>query len=619
MNDKIRPSRRNAFLIALLIVLIPLGAFAIWRTQESGKKARAENAARLAAGVAALNAQGKIREARDVARQWTDLQTDNPDAWRELGVAAAAQGDFTAAKMALQKAVALNPEDGAAQLTLGGLYFAQKEYVASETACRAALKRDPKNVQASLGLARALLAQNKFRDEAETAARNALNGQSGVALVRFTLSDALLKRGDRAGATEALTEARRGLALDPSNTVGYDLMATASRVLGDAAAERRASETAKAIREYRPGAEMPDPIRLARGEAQLEGGRNNEALAEFLPVLRRDIANAGALEGAGLAVWQLGDRATASGYLAEALRHDPDRVRARLALGVSSFESGLYGGAQRHFLRVTEIQPDNAPAWRYLGQTYVARQLHEAEAEAALRHAVALDSGNPQYLMDFADILKTNNKWQEAEKSYRQALALTPDSAEVTGRFGAFLSQAPLDAAKRAEAKTLLEKSLRLAPDEPFNEFNLGRLLVDEEKYAEAVPQLEAATKFGQGRTKDVWSLLGRAYGRLGKTDKAAAALAAADKIQRESDAYDRAVERLSSDLNNPAFRLEMARASVVRGEATRALAEYDSYLRRKPDDAMIKKERAEYAASLKAAGKYPDMTLYNRLNVSAK
>lgn len=619
MSDKIRPSRRTAFLIALLIVLIPVGAFAVWRARESGKKARAENAARLAAGVAALNAQGKIREARDVARQWTDLQPDNADAWRELGVAAAAQGDFAAAKTALQKAVVLNPQDSAAQLTLGGASFAQKEYAASETACRAALKRDPKNPQASLGLARALLAQNKFRDEAETAARNALDGQSGVALARFTLADALCKRGDRATATEALTEARRGLALDPANPVGYDLIATASRVLGDVAAERRASETAKAIREYRPGAEMPDPIRLARGEAQLEAGRNNEALTEFLPILRRDITSAGALEGAGLAVWQLGDHATAGGYLTEALRYDPDRVRARLALGVSSFESGLYGGAQRHFLRVTQIQPDNAPAWRYLGQTYVARQLHETEAEAALRHAAALDGENPQYLMDFADILKTNNKLGEAEKFYRQALALAPDSAEVTGRFGAFLSQTPLDAAKRVEAKTLLQKSLRLAPDEPFNQFNLGRLLVEEEKYAEAVTYLEAATKHGQGRTKDVWSLLSRAYGRLGRTDKAKEALAAADKIQQESDAYDRAVERLGSDLNNPAFRLEMARASAVRGEATRALAEYDSYLRRKPNDAAIKKERADYAAALKSAGKFPDMTLYNRLNVSAK
>jgi tetratricopeptide (TPR) repeat protein len=604
-------------LAAILLLLLPTGAYTLSQVRENGVRARAEAAARFAAAADALTRQGKRVEARDLLRNWTEIQPANAAAWRAYGTMAAALSDLSAAETALQKAVSLNPQDGEAHLTLGGVHFARNDFDRSEAACRAALSLLPDKAQARLGLARALVRQNKRLSEAESLARQAARDDAGVALTHFTLAETLLAQGKGTAARDAVV---RGLALDPANAHGFDLLARANRLTGDAAGERKAAETADVIRRYVPASgAIPAPIRLAAGEHLLEQGKYREALAEFVAVIERDAANAGALEGAGIALWALNDKATGSAYLTECLRADAGRVRARVALGLEAYQSGLYQAATRHFTRITEVQPRNALAWHALGQTLVARQLHDIEAEAALRQAVEIEPTNPRYWLDLAAALKTNNKTAEAEDAYRRGLALAPDDPEVTARVGAFLAQLPPDPAKRAEARTLLETSLRATPEEPYTQYHLGRLLVEQGEYAGGVRLLESASRNGQGGTKDVWAVLARGYRHLKQREKAEAALAEADRIQRSRDRYDRAVERLSSNMNDLAARLEMARASAGRDDMRRALAEYATYLRRRPEDLGVKQERDTLIAALKKAGKYPDMTLYQRLNLSAR
>jgi cytochrome c-type biogenesis protein CcmH/NrfG len=608
-------SKRTASLSVLLLILVPTGIYVTLRVQESARKARDEFAAKMTESTTALLQQEKYPEARQAAQQWTQVQPDSGIAWRELGIAALGTGDLQTAQPALEKAVTMSPQDSEAQVVLGNIYFKKKDFSKAETAYRTGVKLTPDSPDAMLGLARALIVQNKDLPEAETCATKAANANSGSAFPYFTLTEARI--GLRKG-PEAKVAVNRGLALDPANPGGYDLLARVDDLLGDASAQAKAATLAEAIRQYKPGApDIPDPVRVARGEALLEEEHYKEALGEFILVARHDITNAGALEGAGIALWQLNAKATASAYLKEALRLDPDRVRAGITLGVVAYENGLYEGAIRFLKRVTEVQPRNALAWHALGQAYVARQLHDIEAEAALRQATSLDEKNPVYLMDLADALKTNGKLAEAEVMYRRALALAPSEPETCARFGAFLAQLPPDPKNRSEAQTLLETALKSDPTYSFCQYQLGRLFVEEEKYAEGVPLLEKATANGNGRTKDVWSVLARAYRNLGQREKEATALATADKIQQEHDRYDRAVERLSSNLNDPGARLEMARASAERGEMTRALAEYASYLRHVPGDKAVAGERDQFVMVLKAAGKYPDMDLYYNLNTS--
>jgi superkiller protein 3 len=602
-------------LFVFLLLLIPVGIVTVRQIQESQKRANTEFAKELSRSIQSLFQAGKLPEARSAAKQWITLQPENAQAWREYGTMSAAVGDFAEARLALDKAIALKPLEGEAYLTLGGVLFAQKDYPTAEAACRKAVELMPNNAQAVLGLTRVLLIQKQKLPEAETLARKVAQLEAGVAINHFTLGQALLGQNKGKEARQAVL---RGIALDPANPNGYDLLAQANQQIGDGAGAKKATAEAEAIRKFVPGSEtIPLPVRVARGEALLDKESYSDALAEFIEVIRRDKTQAGALEGAGLALWQLNDRTTGSTYLTEAIRQDPGRVRSRIALAIAAYENGQYEGAARLLKPVTEQQPNNAMAWHLLGRARATQQMHDTEAETALRRAVGIEEQNLTYLMDFADTLKTNNKLAEAEAAFRKALALSPNEPEINGRFGAFLATLP-EPEKQAEAQKLLESALKSTPGDPYCQFHLGKLFVQQEKYAEAVPLLEGASGKGQGRTKDVWSVLARAYQKTGQREKATAALAEADKIQKESDRYDKAIERLAANLNDPQARLEMARAAANRGEAARAIVEYTSYLRRMPSDKAVQQEQEQYIAALKKAGTYPDMNLYTRLNSAA-
>lgn len=560
---------------------------------------------------------GRMAEAQRVTQQWSEVQPDNAVAWRERGVAAAGANDLPQARAFLEKALQLRPDDSATYLTLGGVYFAQKDWEKAEAACRTALRSHLGDVQAQIGLARSLVAQNKNAPESEALAREATLSGEGGPDAYFTLSETLLEQNKAADAKSA---AVRGLALDPASAGGYDLLARVNRDLNNRAEADKAGSLAAQVRAFSPGSKtVPEPIQLARGESLLRSGEYKPALGKFLAVIRRDPTNAGGLEGAALALLGLGDKSTASAYLAEAVRHDPERIRARIALGLAAYENALYGGAAENFLVVTGVQPRNALAWHGLGQAYIGQNLFQIEAEDALQRASEIDP-NPVFIMDYADILQANNKTSDAEAAYRRAFALDKEDPTVSARFGAFLATIPPTPARRTEARTLLEHSLKQSPDDTYAQYHLGRLLVEQERYAEGIGPLEKATQKGQGRTKDVWSVLARAYRSTKQKEKAAAAIREADKIQAATDRYDRAAERLGSELNNHAYRLEMARAAAGRAQYGRALAEYDSYILRRPGDAKVKTERDVLFATLKQTNTLPDMAIYNRIGaVSAQ
>ena len=604
-------TKRTSALLATLAIVGLTGAYAVNYLRNGRAVSDTEFARKMQSASDGFLQSGEIAEAQRVTRQWSEVQPDNAAAWRERGVAAAAANDLPQARSFLQQAIRIRSDDATAHLTLGGVYFALEEWEKAEAACRVALGAHPDDAQAQIGLARSLVAQKKNPAEAESLAFKSVTLGDGGAVAYFTLAEALMQQKQTSRAQSALV---RGLALDPASAGGYDLLAQVNRDRNNTAEADKAAAVAAQIRAFRPGATtVPDPIRLARGEALLRAGKYKPALTQFLDVVRRDTTNAGGLEGVALALLGLGDKSTASAYLTQAVIHDPERVRARIALGLAAYENALYGGAAENFLVVTRTRPRNALAWHGLVQAYIGQNLFQREAEDALRRAAEIDP-NPVFIMDYADILQANSKTPDAEAAYRRAFALDKNDPTVNARFGAFLAALAPDPLRQKEAQALLENAMKQSPDDAFTRYQLGRLLAEQERYAEAIVHLEGATQKGQGRTKDVWSVLARAYRNTGQKEKAARATGEADRIQTITDRYDRAAERMGSDLSSPVYRLEMARAASSRGEYGRALAEYDSYIRRKPADAVVRKERDVLVVTLKQRKALPDMAIYNRI-----
>jgi cytochrome c-type biogenesis protein CcmH/NrfG len=74
------------------------------------------------------------------------------------------------------------------------------------------------------------------------------------------------------------------------------------------------------------------------------------------------------------------------------LAADPDDTDALLELGVLLFEEGDYAGAGVNWLRVTQVEPDNAAAWFNLGFYYLSTDPADtAAARAAWEKVLELE------------------------------------------------------------------------------------------------------------------------------------------------------------------------------------------------------------------------------------
>ena len=86
-----------------------------------------------------------------------------------------------------------------------------------------------------------------------------------------------------------------------------------------------------------------------------------------------------------------GDERRALGILASVLQEQPDNVRALYTSGVISFHLGETDSALDYFMRTVELDPQDAYASYFLGQTYLQLQRYQ-EAQRWLLRSIELDS-----------------------------------------------------------------------------------------------------------------------------------------------------------------------------------------------------------------------------------
>jgi len=130
------------------------------------------------------------------------------------------------------------------------------------------------------------------------------------------------------------------------------------------------------------------------------------------------------------------------------------------------------GGALRiaedHFRAAIAIDSMYAPAWGGLAEVfavypyYVPIEIDEAmaEAEAAARRALALDSTSASARVALGSVLRERWQWADAERELRMALDLAPESSEAHGEYGQYLAYVR----RFQEASFHADRSLQLDP-----------------------------------------------------------------------------------------------------------------------------------------------------------
>jgi len=269
-----------------------------------------------------------------------------------------------------------------------------------------------------------------------------------------TLRDAQLPVAIRALPARAAKLCREALAIDPSLATAHVNLSTALYQSGD---------TAGGVRAARKAIDIDPKCSVAHfnlGSYLEQSDDDRAAIAAFRAAARLDphaAVHAMALERLGLLLAGLGEdealkqseRAThvreAAAALRQAIAADPNRVEARVGLGVLlKVQHEDDSAAERCFRAVIAADPQYADAHVELGLLLRYRRKDSAGAETAYRKAIATRTQNAHHAADahyhLGVLLHADRAdFHQAEACYRAAIARNPGHLSAAWSLGSIL------------------------------------------------------------------------------------------------------------------------------------------------------------------------------------
>jgi len=347
------------------------------------------------------------------------------------------------------------------------------------------------------------------------------------------------------------------------------------------------------------GQMQPTDSRIGQAQAHLAKGELQQAEALLTEVIKTDPNKAEAHHLLGLAYAQTRRYADALRHLQKAVQLTPDSAEILRSLGEVCLRTGERQKAIDYFARSVSLKPEQAAIQYSLGMLYLeagdARRATphlELARQYGLRHRGVLLSLGKAYLnllrsdealevlqelsranpddgplqLQIGKMLFESLLYNDAKPPLSRAWELSPGSYEA-GLYLALVSNLLGDQAtslqvlldlkakgartlelenllaavyatmgKRDEAIALLRKLVEEAPQEPDAYFNLGLILLDEGRRAEAMEMLERGGKVYRGGAKVFYILA---------TENACSSVAWTDQtVLQDSSTAPQAVER---------------------------------------------------------------------------
>jgi len=260
------------------------------------------------------------------------------------------------------------------------------------------------------------------------------------------------------------------------------------------------------------------PPELTQAESLIE--KRDYASAE--PLLRKVVANHAdnyvAWFDLGFVENGLGKVDDSIAAYRKAVEAKPDVFESNLNLGIQLAKSGQ-PDADQFLFAATRLKPTahvaegQARAWLSLG--HVLEKSKPEDAIAAYQKAASLQPKDPEPHLAAGALLEKQEKFADAEQEYKQALALDPASDALTG-----LANIYMRGRRFPDAEGVLRKLVAAHPEQTEAHAQLGRVLAAEEKYDEAIAELQAAAKLAPSDAT-VQGDLAELYMKAGKNDRA--------------------------------------------------------------------------------------------------
>jgi tetratricopeptide (TPR) repeat protein len=310
------------------------------------------------------------------------------------------------------------------------------------------------------------------------------------------------------------------------------------------------------------GLAQPEPPAL---ESLVEQARR--ALAEgSMTAARKLIQRALAADGddsdalylAGQLEYSAGHPEKAREPLERAARAAPDNFAVRFLLGAVLVELRESEAALRHLEKANRLRPDHADAAKLLAIEY-NRMLRSRDAVRVLAPLLEPERADEEAYLLALDAYHKSGDRRQALLAAETAAGRFPDSGRIAGWLGYQYAQN----GEFGRAIELLEKAIRLEPEDHAAYYVMGDIMLKQERYRDAISSFRS----GLARKPDH----GEGWAGLAK------ALVATGELHRALHELRRGREMAPKD---PAIRFELSKLYFRLGDEARAQAESEAFQR---------------------------------------
>jgi tetratricopeptide (TPR) repeat protein len=213
--------------------------------------------------------------------------------------------------------------------------------------------------------------------------------------------------------------------------------------------------------------------------------KDAEAVAEYRKTLELKPGLYEAELNGGIVLMRQKNPSDAAPLLEDAARQKPAEFRPRYYFAEALLQTGDYARAEENYRQAIPLDPKSAGAQLGMAQALV-QQGKLGDAAAYFREAAKLDPQYRDYLLQLAQLYEKANQPAEAIAIYREF----PENASVQAHMAEML----MESQKFAEAIPRLEEAIKQKPDNNSTRIALASAYVFTQQLDKALPLLEQAS-----------------------------------------------------------------------------------------------------------------------------
>jgi tetratricopeptide (TPR) repeat protein len=496
-------------------------------------------------------------EGLHMAAEFSQQHKNEVQAQLSLGILLASEGQYKAAKLALEKADVLKPRTLEILYNLGQTLLLNGEYSQADLVLNRALALKPESPETLYLLAQVLADESRPMDALALLVRAhkiaAENTDIILLMAQISISQNYFE--------DAIPLLESGVAIAPQRA---DLHAA----LGESYLQ--SDRMGKAVEEFDkviaigPSAQAYALLGLSYQRL----GRFEEAKQNFQQGLKLDPHNLGCLFNLGLIAERQGDAAGAEAKFQEVLRLNPNYADALLELANLRIGSKKLPEAAELLRKYVKVSRN--PATGYYKLAMVERSLHEtAAADGDLNRFQTLSKSAPsgqhanEHLFDYLDSRskldpRARNQMDIAEIT--EQLRAHPDQPE--GLY--LLAEAYLKSGKVDEAKSTIAQLDKVSANDGRVLTGVGVLLARYHLYDDAIQHFQVGAQ-ANPNADEIKFDLADAYFHKGLYPRALDAAQQVSEQGRKDDAYLALLGDIYAHLNDAAHAEEIYRDAISR------------------------------------------------------